>query len=278
MAPPAREATGDLARGALASLGNKPLLVTRSLNSGGQATTGPQSLSASSDEVPTVPDSWVPALNSDFSTGDQGNWPDIKQERFTASLGNGTWDMAATNGGLGLSWPSETNDWADGGMQVSAKVRGTGLFGIVARYSSSGDNRNLVGCGIDNTGLVFCTSVVNGENKTILNDTSSAIKPNGVNEIALLAIGQNFTFVVNNKKIKSFTAPDPKHGTWALLLQAPDSSPTSALLSTVIFYGPLNNTAPAQTPAPQAQPTVYYAKTLSTSLAAVKQHRDDNHG
>ncbi len=228
-----------------------------------------------------VPDNWSVVLDSDFSTGDPGTWLTGASGNVSANVQDGTYDLVVKDGSGLYTWADETSDWTDGYISATLKITGPGWAGVAGRVSKTGTKFTDIVCEIGNAGTYGCYKDVSGQSTTMGKGSSSAIKRNGINTVALLATGSDFTFFINGKAVKTFTAPEVTEGAWGAYAETDQGSTTTGAFSEILFMGPgdLNGavtptvepTIEASATAVEVQPTdTIEAQPTDTAAATVR--------
>lgn len=176
-------------------------------NQGGEQASEP---AASTDEALVV--------NNSFDNGDNGSWPVGQEDGYSANVADGayTLDLQKDNLYLFLG-PDEATNVADGAIAARVRPEGTGLAGVMVRSSEANGARSMYVCWISNGGKFACSKDVNNTWTVIVQPKASdAIKPNDNNVILLSAIGNQFSFEINDKEVASFTDDTLKTGAWGV--------------------------------------------------------------
>jgi hypothetical protein len=189
--------------------------------------------------VDGVPEDWAVILDSDFSEGDPGTWLTGEADGFSSILEDGKMVMTAEDGIGFYNWAEETDNWTDGYVMATFEMDGPGVVGLSARVSSSGGVFNDVVCIISaSAGNYACYTELEGDDEKVAGGRSSAVKKTGVNELALLGIGEEFTFIINGKTIKTFTVEGIEEGSWGTYVGSPPGETTSGMFERILFMGP----------------------------------------
>jgi hypothetical protein len=185
-----------------------------------------------------APEDWSVVLDSDFSDGDSGTWMVGDAGDFGASIEDGKLVMTASDGAGFFNWSDETVNWDDGYISAKVELDGAGVVGLSARVLKTEGKFSDIVCIIGNSGGYGCFREIDGKNENVGSGRSSAIKKNVENEIALLGIGEDFTFFINGKKVRSFSGEGVTEGAWGTYLESPAGETTNAAFSRILFMGP----------------------------------------
>ncbi|MEO8286246.1 MAG: hypothetical protein ABI670_07385 [Chloroflexota bacterium] len=186
----------------------------------------------------TVPEDWSVVLDSDFSDGDAGTWLTGDAGDISAGVEDGTYNMVVKDGSGFYTWAEETDNWTDGYISATLKLTGPGMVGLAARVAKTDGKFSDVVCVISNSGKYGCYTELNGENTKVAAAASSAIKRNGENTLALLGVGNELTFFINGKSIKTFPADDITEGAWGAYAETGPNTTTTGSFSHIVFMGP----------------------------------------
>ena len=198
-----------------------------------------------------VPEDWSIVLDSDFSDDDPGAWELGQGDGFATTIENGKLTLTAEDGVGFFKWTEETINWTDGYISATVELDGAGSVGLLARFGKSGGKFNDLICLINSNGNYGCYSEVDGKTTKAASGRSSAMKKTGVNELALLGIGESFSFIVNGKSVKTFAEKNLTEGAWGLYLESPSGETTNAAFSRILFMGPGEEPVePTETPEP----------------------------
>lgn len=238
----------------------------------GSATAEPESTySRGSTGASTgVPNDWSVVVDNDFTTGDQGAWQVQEGANSSVAFTEDRLNLTAKNNGAAIALSTDIGVWTDGYISATVSITGQGGAGVISRAALTSDNKtNWVSCIIYNTGVGLCYKRYNSQDSLLFKGNTSAIKRNGVNTVALLARGQNYTFFVNGKPIKSFTESDVTNGEWLLYTDSGAASTTGAY-SRATFTGPTGDATPAvDTPAEDTPVAEDTPTTVPTAVPTV---------
>ncbi len=157
-------------------------------------------------------------VNNSFDGDDVGTWPTGQADGYSAVVADGayTLNLDVDNMFLFLN-PDEAAELGDGAIASQLRPEGTGLAGIMARYSENGDTRSMYVCWISNSGKFACSKDVNNNWTVIVQpQASAAIKPNENNKLVLAAIGNEFSFQINDEEVASFKDDALTSGAWGV--------------------------------------------------------------
>ncbi len=185
-----------------------------------------------------APEDWSIVLDSDFSEGDPGTWLTGEAGNISSNIEDGKLVMTASDGAGFYNWADETENWDDGYINATVEIDGPGIVGLSARVSKIDDKFYDVICGIVTTGSYACYREIDGQNENMGTGRSSAIKKNAANELALLGDGEDMTFFINGKKVRSFSSEGVTEGSWGTYVESPAGETTSAAFSRILFIGP----------------------------------------
>jgi S1-C subfamily serine protease len=184
-------------------------------NTGEQAAggdTGGEDTSEQSNEGPSL------LVNNSFDGDDVGTWPTGEADGYSATVADGayTLNLDVDNMYLPLH-PNESATLGDGAIAVQVRPEGDGFAGVVARYAENGDARSMYVCWISNSGQFGCSKDVNNEWTVIVKPQASAtIKPNEYNKVVLAAVGNEFSFEINDEEVATFTDDALTSGGWGV--------------------------------------------------------------
>lgn len=216
----------------------------------------PQAEATPTEEVATqngnAPEDWVVILESDFSTEDTGSWMVGEEDGFSSTLEDGRLVQTAEDGTGFFNWADETDNWTDGYISATIELDGDGFGGLTAKLSREDGNWFDIICGISTAGTYGCYKEVDSQNEKMAGGRSSAIKKTGINELALLGVGDEFTFYINGKQVKQFSGEGLVEGTWGTYVESPQGTTTNMAIDRVLFMGP--GEEPIDEPTPTAEP------------------------
>ncbi len=185
-----------------------------------------------------VPDGWTVVLDDDFSQGDSGTWIVGDAGNFSTDLEDGKLVMTAQGGYGFFNWADETDNWDNGYISATVEIDGSGVVGLAARASKIDGNWNDVLCLISASGNYSIYVELDGGSQRVASGRNTAIKKNDVNELAVLGDGQDFTFFVNGKAIKTFSGGDVEEGAWGTYVESPTGDTTTGAFSRILFMAP----------------------------------------
>ncbi|MGA7730272.1 MAG: hypothetical protein WCD37_03255 [Chloroflexia bacterium] len=217
-----------------------------------------QPVATPTEEVATeegaIPEDWTVILDSDFSDGDSGTWLTGTEGGISSEIDGDKLVMSAEGTGF-YNWADETINWTDGYISATLELDGPGIVGLSARVSKTGGKFSDIVAIFGNNGNYAIYREVDGQNERVANGRSSAIKKNGVNEIALLGVGEDFTFFINGKKVRSFTEGEIGEGAWGTYIESIPEETTTASFSRILFMGPGDEPIEDPTATPEADAT-----------------------
>lgn len=191
-----------------------------------------------SNQTSNFPEDWSVVLLSDFSDGDTGSWLTGSDGNISAQLEDDAFVMTAADGSGFYNWAEETNNWDDGYISATLKLDGVGVVGLTARLGKENNKFHGITCVISTTQNYGCYKEIDGVDERVANGRSSAIKKTGTNELALLGMGDDFTFFINGTQVRTFSGEGVTEGAWGTYLESPQGETTSAAFSRILFMGP----------------------------------------
>jgi hypothetical protein len=113
--------------------------------------------------------------------------------------------------------PDESASLGDGAIAVQLRPEGDGLAGVMIRSTENGDKRSMYVCWISNTGKFACSKDVDNSWTVLVKpQASDAIKPNENNKLVLAAVGNEFSFQINDQEVATFTDDSLSSGAWGV--------------------------------------------------------------
>jgi hypothetical protein len=146
-------------------------------------------------------------LSSNFDE-DTGDWPSGETDDFAGRVVDGHYELELKSAQQYLtSSPDKALNIADAAISSEVLIEGaSGFGGVMLRYSEVDDQRSMYVCWVNNDGKFGCSKAVNNEWTVLVEPTTDAvIKPNDVNRLTLVTIGNQILFDVNDKELASFT-------------------------------------------------------------------------
>lgn len=142
---------------------------------------------------------------SDFSNGSD-DWFVVDEKEEALSVVDGYYEMhVKVPDSLSWSWMDGAQDLEDGAIAADLRVVGTGEAGLMLRNSLSEDKGHVYVCTITNASEFRCARYADGEWTTLAGpNVSRAIKPNDVNRLVMLAVGERFRFAINGQQVATF--------------------------------------------------------------------------
>ncbi len=182
---------------------------------------------------------------------DDGDWPTGQLASATAQLAANAYAVTEQKANfytplVPKSMPSGPQESIDTNLTLSGP---TGAAGVMTRFSTGSDNQNsFYLCIVESDGYYSCWIVLDGQFTPLQKwVTSSAFKPNAVNEVALTAIGSTIDFKMNGTDVGQFTDSQITSGQPGLYVEAFDKPPITATFgATTAKTGSVNS---SQTPA-----------------------------
>lgn len=156
-------------------------------------------------------------VNNTFDD-DTGTWPTGEADGFSATVADGVYTLQLETDNLYLPLhPEESASLANGVIEVKVRPEGTGLAGVMARYTENGDARSMYVCWINNAGKFACSKDVNNNWSVLVKpQASAAIKPNENNKLVLAVVGNEFSFQINDEEVAAFTDDAWTSGSWGV--------------------------------------------------------------
>jgi S1-C subfamily serine protease len=157
-------------------------------------------------------------INNNFDDGNAGTWPTGEEDGYSAQVTEGAYTVSITTDNMYLFLnPDEAAEIANGAVAAQVRPEGTGLAGVMARYSESGDQRSMYVCWINNDAKFGCSKDVNNSWTVVVKPQAhEAIKPNTNNKVVLAAVGNEFSFQVNDQELASFKDDSLTTGAWGV--------------------------------------------------------------
>ncbi len=157
-------------------------------------------------------------VNNSFDDGDAGTWPTGTEDGYSATVADGAYTLNLETDNMYLFLhPEEAASMGNGAIAVHLRPEGTGLAGVMARYSESGDARSMYVCWINNNSKFACSKDVNNSWTVIVEpQASAAIKPNDYNKLILYGTGNQFSFSINDQEVATFTDDALASGGWGM--------------------------------------------------------------
>jgi hypothetical protein len=127
-----------------------------------------------------------------------------------------------------ISYPTEAKDIEDGKIVADLTIEGDGNAGLMARWQSADTGEwSLYYCWIDNTSHFSCGKDVADAATEIASGQNNAIKKNAANHLSLTVTGNSAVFMVNNRKMVSFTDEDLTSGAFGVIADSADNTVTA---------------------------------------------------
>ncbi|HEX6288485.1 MAG TPA: S1C family serine protease [Herpetosiphonaceae bacterium] len=157
-------------------------------------------------------------VNNSFDDGDAGTWPTGQEDGYSAQVADGAYTVNLTVDNMYLFLhPDEAADIANGAVAAQIRPEGTGLAGVMARYSEADGKRSMYVCWISNERKFACSKDVNNDWTVMVKpQTHDAIQPDTNNKVVLAVVGNEFSFQINDQEVASFTDDSLTTGGWGV--------------------------------------------------------------
>jgi hypothetical protein len=178
-------------------------------------------------------------LKSAFNTG-PGPWP---TNRY-ASVAGGRYNVIVNPGRSLRYHPRKPNHLTDGAISAVVQLSGKGQGGLMARFHAGPKGRrSMYACWMSNDGTFGCLKVVNDRPTIIVATRHSAlIRPNAVNTISLLVVGNEIALQINGRTVSTYTeivgSPLPG-GAWGVYGANPTSGAFTAHYDSIAISKPV---------------------------------------